>query len=57
MIKLRNIAEFLLVVAFIAIIGRLSAGAVVYCLDTETDQVRDGIKDPRTVTLPIIPLR
>lgn len=57
MIRLCNIAEFLLVVAVIAIIGRLVAGAVVYCLDAETDQVRDGIKDPRTVTLPVIPLR
>lgn len=57
MIKLRNIAEFLLVVAVIAIMGRLAAGAVVYCLDDETDQVRDGIKDPRTVTLPVIPIR
>lgn len=57
MIKLRNIAEFLLIVAVMAIIGRLAAGGVVYCLDAETDQVRDGIKDPRTVTLPVIPLR
>lgn len=57
MIKLRNIAEFLLIVAVMAIIGRLAAGVVVYCLDAETDQVRDGIKDPRTVTLPVIPLR
>lgn len=57
MIKLRNIAEFLLAVAVIAIMGRLAAEAVVYCLDVEADQARDGTKDLRTVILPVIPLR
>lgn len=55
MITIRDIAHFCAAVAVMAIMGWLAAWAVVHCLDAEANQVRDGIKDARTATLPVIP--
>lgn len=55
MIIISYIAHFCGVIIVMAFMGCLAAWAVVYCLDAEADQVRDGIKDARTVTLPVIP--
>lgn len=55
MITILDIAHFCAAVAVMALMGWLAAWAAVHCLDTETDQVRDGIKDARTATLPVIP--
>lgn len=55
MITIRDIAHFCAAVAVMALMGWLAAWAAVHCLDAEADQVRDGIKDARTATLPVIP--
>ena len=36
-----------------ALMGWLAAWAVVYCLDIEAAQVREGLKDARTAVLPV----
>lgn len=53
MITIRDIMEFSGAVAVMALMCWLAAWAVVHCLDTEADQVRDGIKDARTAVLPV----
>ncbi|MBS5507725.1 MAG: hypothetical protein KHX31_03730 [Akkermansia sp.] len=43
-----------------AVIAAMVGGAVwclVYCLDDEVQQVREGKKDPRTAILPVLPRR
>ncbi len=55
MIIIWDIAHFCGVIIVMALMGWLAAWAVVRCLDAEVNQVRDGIKDARTVTLPVIP--
>lgn len=55
MITIRDIVHFCGAIIVMALMGWLAAWAVVCCLDAEADQVRDGIKDARTVTLPVIP--
>lgn len=52
---LQDIAHFCAAVAVMVLMGWLAAWAVVHCLDAEANQVRDGIKDARTATLPVIP--
>ena len=42
---MRDIAEFAGAVAVMALMGWLAAWAVVYCLDKEAAQVREGLKD------------
>lgn len=55
MITIRGIAHFCAAVAVMALMCWLAAWAAVHCLDAEDKQVRDGIKDARTTTLPVIP--
>lgn len=55
MITIRDIAHFCAAVAVMTLMGWLAAWAAVHCLDAEAGQVRDGIKDARTATLPVIP--
>ena len=50
MITIRDIAEF---VGAVTVMGWLVAWAVVYCLDKEAAQVREGLKDARTAVLPV----
>lgn len=57
MITMRNIMEFSGAVAVMALMGWLAAWSVVYCLDTEADQVRSGIKDARTAIFPVPPAK
>lgn len=52
---LDDILRFLATLAAIAILSWLAALAIVHCLDAEADQIRQGTKDPRTATLPVIP--
>lgn len=53
MIPILDIMKFAGAVAVMALMCWLAARAVVYCLDTEAEQVRDGIKDARTAVLPV----
>lgn len=53
MITKQDIMEFIVGIAVMAMMGWLAAWAVVHCLDMEADQVRSGIKDARTATLPV----
>lgn len=52
---LDDILRFLATLAAIALLSWLAALAIVHCLDAEADQIRQGTKDPRTATLPVIP--
>ncbi len=54
MIIIRDIVHFCGAIIVIALMGWLAAWAVVHCLDVEAEQVLDGTKDARTVTLPVI---
>ena len=51
---LRTVANIIAVIAviFLAFLGMVKAGG--WYLDAEEQQVRDGVKDPRTATLPVI---
>lgn len=51
---LRNAANLIAAIAVMALgyWGMLQAGA--WYLDAEEQQVRDGLKDPRTAILPVI---
>jgi FtsZ-interacting cell division protein ZipA len=51
---LRTIVNIIAAIAVIALVflGMVKAGS--WYLDTEAQQVRDGIKDPRTAILPVI---
>ena len=51
---LRNAANLIAAIAVMALafFGMVMAGG--WYLDTEERQVRDGIKDPRTASLPVI---
>ncbi len=55
MITIRDIAHFCGAVAVMVLVSWLAAWSVMHCLDAEAKQVRDGIKDARTATLPVIP--
>lgn len=54
MITIRDIIHFCTAVVVVVLMGWLAAWAVVDCLDAETEQVHDGIKDARTAVLPVI---
>lgn len=51
---LRTVVNLIAAIAVIALVflGMVKAGS--WYLDTEEQQVRDGIKDPRTAILPVI---
>ena len=51
---LRTFANIIAIAAVMAVgyWGMIQAGA--WYLDTEEQQVRDGVKDPRTAILPVI---
>lgn len=53
-ITLRRIAKFIAATAVVVLgfWGLIKVGA--WYLDTEEQQVRDGIKDPRTAILPVL---
>ena len=53
MITIRDIAEFVGAVTVMVLMGWLLAWAVVYCLDKEAAQVREGLKDARTAVLTV----
>lgn len=51
---LRSVVNLIAVLAVMALgyWGLLKAGS--WYLDTEEEQVRDGVKDPRTAILPVV---
>lgn len=51
---LRTVVKLIAAIAVIALVflGMIQAGA--WYLDAEEQQVRDGVKDPRTAILPVI---
>lgn len=51
---MRDVVDFVFAVAVMVLTGWLVAWAVVYCLDAEDKQVKDGIKDARTAILPVM---
>lgn len=50
---MQDIMKFIVGIVVMALMGWLTAWAVVHCLDTEAEQVRAGIKDARTAVLPV----
>lgn len=53
MITMQDIMKFIVGIVVMALMGWLTAWAVVHCLDTDAEQVRAGIKDARTAVLPV----
>lgn len=51
---LRTVVNIIAIIAVIALVflGMIKVGG--WYLDTEEQQVRDGVKDPRTAILPVI---